>query len=352
VIRKEKKTQFQRRKMKLTKLAAVALLIFLSVVSSAGAQEKREKIYVGVAGLSGALAHAFIPKDTGLYEKYGLDVELIFFQGGTQGVQSLIAGGVQFIVSSGSETIAARVAGSDITLVAGYMNTVPYSIVADKGITRFAELKGGKAAISKFGTTSDLAVRYAFEQNGLTPGKDITLIQLGDQGARFAALTGGTVQATVISPPFDLTAKKMGYRILADMADLGLHYQHEAVATTDRLLATRPDTARRFLKAFIAGIHVWMTDEKKTKEILANRLKIKDSEILDQTYVTFKKLTEKKPYPTLKGLEFQIDDLARRSPKAKGFKAESVVNLELLREIDKSGFIDELYKNSANRRNT
>ena len=316
----------------------------LAFAQGGGAQQKLEKLHVGVAGLSGALAHAFIPKDTGLYEKFGLDVDLVFFQGGTQGVQSLIAGGVQFIVSSGSEIIAARVAGGDVTIVAGYMNTVPYSIVADKGIRRFEDLKGSKAAVSRFGTTSDLALRYAFEQNGMSPGKDVTIVQLGDQGARFAALTGGTVQSTVISPPFDLTAKKLGYRILADMADLGLHYQHEALATTERMLATKPDTASRFLKAFIAGIHVWMTDEKKTKEILARRLRIKDNEILDETYSAYKKLTEKKPYPTLPGLEFQIADLALRNAKAKGARADTFVNLGLLKEIDKSGFIDALYK--------
>ncbi len=330
--------------MKLRMVSVLISIVLLIFTGNSAAEDKLEKIYVGVAGLSGALAHAFIPKDTGLYEKHGLDVDLVFFQGGTQGVQSLIAGGVHFTVSSGSELIAARVAGADVTIVAGYMNTVPYSIVADKRVTRFDDLRGAKAAVSRFGTTSDLAVRYAFEQNGLVPGKDITLVQLGDQGARFAALTGGTVQATVISPPFDLTAKKLGYRILADMADLGLHYQHEALATTERVLATRPDTARRFLKAFIAGIHVWMTDEKKTKEILAKRLRIKDNEILDETYSAYKKLTEKKPYPTLKGLEFQIADLTLRNAKAKGAKPESFVNIGLLKEIDKSGFIDGLYK--------
>ena len=336
--------------MKLNGFAGLALAVMLAVTAPCSGQEKLEKIYVGVAGLSGALAHAFIPKDSGLYEKYGLDVDLVFFQGGTQGVQSLIAGGVQFIISSGSEIIAAWTAGSDTTIIAGYMNTVPYSIVADKRIARFEDLKGGKAAISRFGTTSDLAVRYAFERNGLTPGKDITLVQLGDQGSRFAALTGGTVQATVISPPFDLTAKKLGYRILADMADLGLHYQHEAVATSERFLVERPETARKFLKAFIAGIHIWMTDEKKTKEILAKRLRIKDAEVLDETYLAYKKLTEKKPYPTLKGLEFQIADFAQRNAKAKGAKPEAFVNLGLLNEIDKSGFIDGLYKQSPSGR--
>ena len=174
------------------------------------AQEKPVKLYVGVAGLSGALAHAFIPKDSGLYEKYGLDVELIFFQGGTQAIQSTLAGGVQMVVTAGPEIISARVAGSDITMIAGYMNTLPYSIVAAKNIAKYEQLKGTKAAISRFGSTSDLAMRFALERNGLVPGKDVTIIQLGDQTTRFAALTGGSVQSTLISPPFDITRQENG----------------------------------------------------------------------------------------------------------------------------------------------
>jgi NitT/TauT family transport system substrate-binding protein len=224
------------------------------------------------------------------------------------------------------------------------MNTMPYSIVSDKNIVKFEQLKGTKTAISRFGSTSELAVRFALEKNGLIPGKDVTIVQLGDQSTRFAALTGGSVQSTLISPPFDITAKKMGYQILGDMADLGLPYQHETVATTDKFLKERPETARKFLRAFIAGIHLWMTDEKKTKEILAKRLKIKDKEVLDETYTAYKKLTEKKPYPTLKGIEFQIEDVAKRNPKAKGAKPEDFINITALKELDQSGFIDGLYK--------
>lgn len=330
-------------KLKVTLAAFAALFCFLVTVP-ARAQEKLEKVYVGVAGLSGALAHAFIPKDTGLYEKYGLDVELIFFQGGTQAIQATLAGGVQMVVTAGPEIITARVAGGDMTMIAGYMNTLPYSIVATKNITKFEQLKGTKAAISKFGSTSDLAMRYALEQNKLAPGKDVTILQLGDQNTRFAGLTGGSVQATLISPPFDITAKKMGYNVLGDMSDFGLPYQHETVGTTDRFLKEHPDTVRKFLRAFIAGIHLWMTDEKATERVLAKRLKITDKEILDATYVAYKKLTEKKPYPTLKGIEFQIEDVAKRNPKAKGRKPEDFVNLALLKELDQSGFIDKLYK--------
>ena len=329
---------------KFTIMRVVLGLLCGLFMTPAQAQEKLEKIYVGVAGLSGALAHAFIPKDSGLYEKYGLDVDLIFFQGGTQAIQSTLAGGVQMVVTAGPEIIAARVAGSDMTMIAGYMNTLPYSIVAGKNITKFEQLKGTKAAISRFGSTSDLAMRFALERNGLAPGKDVTIIQLGDQTTRFAGLTGGSVQSTLISPPFDITAKKMGYNVLADMADLELPYQHETVATTDRFIRERPETVRKFLRAFIAGIHLWMTDDKKTKEILAKRLKIKDQEILDETYLAYKKLTEKKPYPTLKGIEFQIEDVAKKNAKAKGTKPEDFINIAMLKEIDQSGFIDRLYK--------
>jgi ABC-type nitrate/sulfonate/bicarbonate transport system substrate-binding protein len=329
-----------------SKLLSALLFLTLTILPSVNgrADDKLEKIYVGVAGLSGALAHAFMPKDSGLYEKYGLDAELIFFQGGTQAIQAALAGGVQMVVTAGPEIINARVAGSDMIMIAGYMNTLPYSIVADKKITKFEQLKGTKAAISKFGSTSDLAIRYALEQNGLTPGKDVTIIQLGDQNTRFAGLTAGSVQSTLISPPFDITAKKMGFNILADMADLGLPYQHETVATTDRFIKEHPETVRKFLRAFVAGIHLWMTDEKKTKEILTKRLKIKEKEILDETYLAYKKLTEKKPYPTLKGIQFQIDDVVKRNPKAKGAKPEDFINITFLKELDQNGFIDKLYK--------
>lgn len=317
---------------------------FLLLTATAQAQQKLEKVIVGVAGLSGPLAHAFIPKDSGLYEKYGLDVDLVFFQGGSQLIQAAVAGSVKFAVTAGPEIINARLGGSDVIMILGYMNTLPYSIVAAKEITRFEQLKGGKAAISKFGSTSDLAMRFALERNGLLPNKDVAIVQLGDQTTRFAGLTGGSVQATVISPPFDITAKKLGYRILADMADLGLPYQHETVATTEHFLKERSDTVRKFMRGFLAGIHLWMTDEKRTKEILAARLRIKDQEILDETYRAYKKLTEKKPYPTLKGIEFQIEDVARRNPKAKGMKPEEFINISLFKELDQGGFIDDLYK--------
>ena len=144
-----------------------------------------------------------------------------------------------------------------MTMIAGYMNTLPYSIVAAKGITKFEQLKGTKAAISRFGSTSDLAMRFALEQNKLAPGKDVTIIQLGDQNTRFAALTGGSVQSTLISPPFDITAKKMGYNVLGDMADLACRISMKPsrprIGFSKNIRRPRGDSCARLSPAFICG---------------------------------------------------------------------------------------------------
>ena len=114
-------------------LSKVCLLLLWIILSApAFAQDKPDKIYVGVAGLSGPLAHAFIPKDSGLYEKYGLNVELVFFQGGTQLVQATVAGSVKFAVTAGPEIINARVGGADMTIIMGYMNTLPTALCRPK----------------------------------------------------------------------------------------------------------------------------------------------------------------------------------------------------------------------------
>lgn len=231
-----------------------------------------------------------------------------------------------------------------MTMIAGYMNTLPYNIVAGKNFTRFEQLKGTKAAISRFGSTSDLAMRFALERNGLVPNKEVTIMQLGDQTTRFAALTGGNVQSTLISPAFDITAKKLGYHVLGDwrtsICRISMKPSPRRIDFSGNARKARGSFCARLSPASI----LWMTDEKKTKEILARRLKINDTEILDETYAAYKKLTEKKPYPALKGIEFQIEDVAKKQPKAKGTKPEYFINIALLKEIDQSGFIDKLYQ--------
>jgi len=303
-----------------------------------------EPTVMGLAGLSVNLIHPFISRDAGLFQKYGVDARLVVFEGGSLLAQAAVAGEVKFSVTSGTVTIASRSAGADTVIVAGYMNTLPYNVVVGKGITRWEQLKGKRIAISRFGSATDTAVRLVLERFGLNPGKDVTIVQVGAQPSRFAALVTGAVEATIIAPPFDVTAKKQGYNILANVAELGIPYPQEVIETTDRVTKENPQMVKNVLKGFVAGIHFGFTRKEETKKILTKYLKIQDPEILEATYQSYVQTTDRNMYPNMDGMRSGIEEVAKRIPAAKGKRAEDFVNMRFLEELEKEGFFKEIYK--------
>ncbi len=319
-----------------------SLLFFLMTISFP--LWAAESIVMGLAGLSVNLIHPFISRDAGFFQKYGLDARLVVFEGGSLLAQAAVAGEVKFSVTSGTVTIASRSGGADTVIVAGYINTLPYNVVVGKGITRWEQLKGKRIAISRFGSATDTAVRLVLERFGFNPGKDVTIVQIGAQPSRFAALVTGAVEATIIAPPFDVTAKKQGYSILANVAELGIPYPQEVIETTDRVTKENPQMVKNVLKGFIAGIRFGFTQKEETKKILTKYLRIQDPEILEATYQSYVQTTDRKMYPNMAGMRSGIEEVAKRIPAVKGKKAEDFVNMRFLEELEKEGFFKEIYR--------
>ena len=301
-------------------------------------------VVVGVAGMSASLIHPFVARDAGFFQKYGLDARLVLFEGGSLLAQAAMAGEVKFSVTSGPVTIASRSAGADTIVVAGYINTLPYNLVTAKDITKLEQLKGKKIAISRFGSTTDTAVRLLLEKVGLNPTKDVTIVQVGAQSSRFQALVAGTIEATIIAPPFDLTAKKLGYNVLVNLADLGIPYPQQVIETTDRFIRENPQAVKNFLKGFISGIHYGLTNKEGTKKIIAKYLKVTDPEILEATYASYAQTTDRRAFPNVEGFRYGLEEVAKRLPAAKDKKPEDFINMRFLNELEKEGFFKELYK--------
>jgi ABC-type nitrate/sulfonate/bicarbonate transport system substrate-binding protein len=301
-------------------------------------------VIVGVAGMSASLIHPFVAKDSGQFQKYGIDARLVLFEGGSLLAQAALAGETKFSVTSGPVTIASRSAGADTIVIAGYINTLPYNLVTAKSITNLDQLKGKKIAISRFGSNTDTAVRLLLEKVGLNPTKDVTIIQMGAQPSRFQALVAGSIEATIIAPPFDITAKKQGFNVLVNLAELSIAYPQQVVETTDRFIRENPQLVKNYLKGFIAGIHYGLTNKEGAKKIMAKYLRITDPEILEATYASYAQTTDRRAFPNMQGFRYAVDELARRVPAAKDKKAEDFVNMRFLNELDKEGFFKELYK--------
>jgi LysM repeat protein len=199
--------------------------------------------------------------------------------------------------------------------------------------------------VSRTGSSSDFATRFALDKYGLAPGKDVSIVEIGTQPERFSALETGRVQGVMLEVPLTLKARRMGMRVLADLQMLGLEYQAAGLATTRSLIKSRPEVFRSLMKAYVEAIHYYKTHPRESMGILQKYLKIDDPDALRETYEGVGlTLVPERPYPTLKGIQMILGEMAASEPRAQTAKPDQFVDLTFIKELDDSGFIDQLYK--------
>jgi NitT/TauT family transport system substrate-binding protein len=321
------------------------LLTFLYSVAANAADQPVEKVRIAYSGISGSQTAIWVAYEQGFFRKYGLDVELIYIEGAPLVVQTLVSGDVTAALVSGAAVIQSNLQGSAVVMTAGFLNTLDYKLMVSKDITQPDHLKGKSLAVSRFGSSSDFATRYALETYGLVPGKDVTLVQIGSQPERFAALASGRIQGALIAIPVTAKATKAGFNTLADLQMLGLEYPQNALAVTQGLIKSKPALVLNMTKAFVEAIHYFKTHRKETLAIYRKYLKTDDMDALEETYEAVGlNLVPERPYPTMKGIRIVLQQMAAQNPKAQAATPDQFVDLTFIRELDKSGFIDRLYK--------
>ncbi|HTM08892.1 MAG TPA: ABC transporter substrate-binding protein [Verrucomicrobiae bacterium] len=319
---------------------AIALLTAHASVSAAPF-----KMAVGYSGLSADQLVMWVAKDTGIFAKNDLDVQLVYFTGGTTSVMAMVSGDAPMVQASGPGIISASLAGADAVYVVGGIVTLDYWLMTLPEIKTPEQLKGGAVAIARFGGAADFVVRFALAKLGLNPQKDVTIVQTGSTPERLAALESRRVQGTVLVSPMTFVAQKKGYHLMADVAAQGLAYQHQGGATTRRFIRQHPEVVRNFVKSYIETVHRMKTDRQGGMKILAKHLNIEERDVLEKTYVSSiadSKLPPKQ-YPTFAGLQTILDQLGEKDPKARTAKPQDFVDNRFIEEFDKSGFIDKLY---------
>jgi len=300
---------------------------------------------VGIAGPAINMIYSFVARDAGLFKKYDIEPKLVVFDSGSVLAQAAMSGDAKMSVTSGPVTIASRTQGADAIIIASCVNTPPYSIVAAKNITRWDQLKGKRIAMSRFGSGTDTSLRLVLRKFGIDANKDLIVLQLGTQPSRYQALLAGKIEATIISPPLDLMAKKDGFNILVNIPDLGIPYPQQTVETSDRFIREHPQTVKNFLKGFIEGVHFAAKNKDFTKKaILKYLIGSSDPEILEATYQSYLQVTDYTGYPNLEGIRNAMDEVAQRVPAVKNKKPEDFVNTRFLKELEKEGFFKSLGK--------
>ncbi len=299
-------------------------------------------VYVGLVSITPSNAPVLAATDGGYFKKYGLDVKPLIMAGSTTAIAAMLSGDVRLISIAGSGLINAYLGGRDAVMVAGMVNFAPYDLIVAKGIQRLEDLKGKKLGIARFGGSADFLARWGLEKNGLKPGKDVTILQVGGNAERFAAVAQGAIQATMLEQAFAYLAKKEGYRSLLDYSTAGLDYQHSGIGTTRSFAEKNHDLMLRFMKGLVEGIHRYKTDRAFGFKVMERHLRVQDPDTIRAAYDYYAPKTLMVPYVNLKGMKFLLDTIAETNPKARKAKPEDIIDDSILRDIEASGFVKQL----------
>jgi NitT/TauT family transport system substrate-binding protein len=325
--------------MNLYKVIYFALLVGLTLsVKPLHAAEKLIADYGGHAGFQSA---TWVAKDVKIFDKYGLDVEVIMITGAARSVAALLGNSTQFSTGSATGPLAAAVRGSDIKVIAASYNKFPYAFVVRPDIRTPNDLRGKRVNILNYGGSNDLALQLALKEWGLKLS-DIQIVIGGDAPTRMGALMAGRMDATILSPPHLTIAQKAGFRVLADMGDMSTNFTQSSLYVKGSSLREYRDRTKRFLRAYAEAIQVIKTDRERTMKIFANRMRVDDAETVRSTYDYFAPRFSFPPRVNLAGVRDTLNFYAEQNPDFKNRKPEDFVDHSLMDELEKEGFFKKI----------
>lgn len=248
--------------------------LFLALFLLGGApSDALARIVVGISSVNVAFLPLYVTIEKGFFKDEGLDIVPVMFNSGTTNLQSLIGGDVQIIASSVAEPVLGRASGVDVKTFWGICNLMPFELYSQPKLTSMKEAKGKKFAISRFGALSDFLTRASLLHFGIDP-KDVTILQIGSTPARFAALSSGGVDATIIWFPVTEQARAMGYRKLFDLKDMYPEWPYEVFAARESWLAKEKDQAIRFIRAYQKGTRLTRDSRDEAIRVLRKYVKM------------------------------------------------------------------------------
>ncbi len=322
----------------------LALLIgfFFALGPAAFSQSKPKKVRIGVPSVTVGNIIIFVAKDARLFDKYGLDPEVVIVQGSGLASKALVSGHLDIAPVATPTVINADLAGGDLAILAHTMPGVIHALMVKPEIRRPEDLKGKKIAVSNLGSLSDFLVRHIMKKKGLNPDRDVTFLQIGGDAERLAALNQGTADAAAISYPGYAKAQKLGFAMLWDSAREINYPWMEVVARRSMIYKDR-DLILNYMKAHLEGIALFKQDARFGRRVIRRTLKLDDDKLVAESYDLFARSFLPVPYPNILGMRTSFEYVAQTRHDIWNHKPEEFVDASFVEELDKNGFIKRLY---------
>ena len=320
----------------------LAILVMLPFSVSAQSRGLK-KIQVGVPAVSMGNIIIFFSKEAKIYEKHGLDAEVVVMSGSGIASRALVAGSVQISPIATPSAMNAVLAGSDMVILGHTMPGVVQALMVRPDIKRDEDLKGKIIGVTTFGSLSDFLVRHLAKKKGLNPDKDFALLQVGGDADRLIALRQGKIPAATLGHPAFVLAQRAGFHVLWDFFK-EVDYPWSEIATSRAQIERDRDLILRYMRAHIEGIARFKQDPELAKKVIKKTLRLDDDSLAQESWELFAKHRLAAPYPNIKGMKTSYEYVALSRPDVWKHKPEEFTDSSFVEELDKSGFIKKLYE--------
>ncbi|MBI3059149.1 MAG: ABC transporter substrate-binding protein [Deltaproteobacteria bacterium] len=299
-----------------------------------------EKVNFSYSSLSGPALPLWVAKDTGFFKKHGLDAQLVYIVGGRVVIQAMLAGEVQMAIAGPAAVIRANLAGADLVYVGVASDVVDFVLVTEKAITNIQQLRGKRVGIGQFGGSPDFLSRIVLEKYGLSPDKDVRIVQmLTGQPGRLAALQSKAIEAVVIQPPVSLQAKQMGFNLLVDYSAVLPPFVASGFVTTRSFIQQKAAVVENGLRALLDAMRYIYSNGKDTIRIIGRTMKIADNAFLREYYrEVLVKQFNKTLYPDVKAFELVLEQERKTNLAAAKARPEDFIDTRFLDKLKKEGY--------------
>ena len=331
---------------KYLRTVSARLMIFSAIVCSLDLPSLRltSKVFaaqppksrVAYTVIAGILTPIWIAAEERLFQKYNLDLDLVFISGSPVTISSLVSSEIDFAAPGAEPAVSAILSGADISIVAFVANRTPISLYVEPSITKVEDLKGKTVALTNFASSVAHMLKVCLAEVRLEQRKDVQVTQSGGYVESLSALSAGLVQGALLAPPLSYRAEAMGFKKI--WSGLGVEYPSTTIAVRKSYLKKSEQAVGQFLQAIADSVHIFKTDREKAIKVMAQYTKLKDRSILEKTYADNKDVHNQMLLPTVSGVKTVLDVLATVNPKAATAKPENFIDIGPLKKLEDGGF--------------
>ncbi len=288
-----------------------------------------------------------VTERAGIFAKHGLEVKSRLMDGANGVVSGLMSGEIDFGNLAAPALLRADLEqGADLVFLTGGINQ--QFLMGRPAITSRSQLSGGKIGFAGDGGLNDVLVTFVLERLAKEGIRDIQLVPGSASGKeRISKLLKGERDAEVITPPESVEAKRQGCSVLVDFSEYGLNFALGGIAARRRYIREHEQTVRRFIRAYVEGMHRYRTDRVFTVQVQQEYSGLSDRSIAEETYILTLPGMPRAPYPVLEGLGKALRVMSKQIPQAGAADPRAFVDDRFIRELEEEGFTASLYAASG-----